>query len=83
MVADRHYVRRTGLFRGLGSDGRAYTIIEYTHLQEYNMIGGERLVHEGLEEYRTTAGHPVNRRDDGTFQIVATGVSVQPSPPLS
>lgn len=71
----------TATFEAVGTDGQAYTILEWTNLIPAGTMTDPHAVIEGLKTLRTTNGLSVNRLDKGKYQIVQTGISLHSDSP--
>jgi hypothetical protein len=75
--------KRTGSFRATGSDGRQYTVYIYTDFIDIGSFQNPNAVVEGLKELRTSDGMPVNRLQQGEYEIVQTGIVLRSSSPAA
>jgi hypothetical protein len=76
--------RRTGTFTATGDDGRIYTIHVYTDFSDAGHHGDPSATIPGIKELQTSEGSPVNYKEKGVYQLVATGVilrCIAPSAP--
>ena len=61
--------------------GGQFIIVELTAMHDTTAMGDStKNEMPGLKQYRTSQGDHVNRKDDGTFEIVETGTIVWPTP---
>ena len=66
-------------FDASGSDQRSYRIVEFRWVTAVTTLDGSVHIAQGSFVYRLLDGAPVNQLNDGTFQIVATGVRLKVS----
>ena len=67
--------RRTGTFTAQGDNHKSYTIYEYTNFEDtrshnHSLTAGI----QGLKEFLTSDGEPVDWKEKGVYQIITTGV---------
>jgi hypothetical protein len=72
----RRVTKETGRFLLTGTNGQRYTIIEQQEVQFITFLDGHTEAVEGMKQYLLPNGHPVNRLENGDFEIVGTGVTV-------
>ena len=73
--------KQTGSFRAIGNDGRQYTVYIYTDFNDAGTFEDPNAVVQGLKELRTSDGMHINRRQQGEYEIVQTGVVLRSSSP--
>ena len=73
--------KRSGSFSATGNDGRQYRVYIYTDFIDAGSFEDPNAVVEGLKELRTSDGMPINRRQQGEYEIVQTGVVLRSSSP--
>ena len=71
-------IRKINSFRGMGDDGREYTIHVFQEQIIVESLASGRTVENGLKSYKLNNGNCLNKLVDGTYQIVSTGVIVTP-----
>jgi hypothetical protein len=63
--------RFTGRYQTTGEDGQSYEVLEYTTFVESGTLSSQsEEEEEGMQEYRTTDGSPVNRLSSTEFLLV-------------
>jgi hypothetical protein len=68
-------IRKTGRFVTRGSDGKNYTVVEYTEFIDVTTISDtETQWSPGMKIMKLENGEHVNPVDGGGFEIVRTGV---------
>ncbi len=75
--------RRTGTLTVQGDDNRNYTIHVYTNFMDAGTHGDLTTEIDGLKELWTVEGNSVNLIKQGVYQILATGVILRSSVPLT
>jgi len=65
-------IKQTGQFVATSSDGREFTIYEYTEFIHAGTRGGTKIL-EGMKHLKTADGHSVNRNEKGEYDIPALG----------
>lgn len=69
--------RLTNQFKTTGDDGNKYDILEYTEFHQVSTFNSEPEEEEGLKEYMTRNGSPVNRLSETEFVIVIDGIKLK------
>jgi hypothetical protein len=68
-------VRKTGGFVARGSDGKSYTIVEYTEFLDVTTISDATTQwSQGMRIMKLENGEHVNPVDGGGFEVASTGV---------
>ncbi len=69
-------IAKTDEFLTLGSDAREYVVIEYTEFTDISSFGNvaEKWAPTPNRYLKLPNGDHVNALDDGTFQILRTGI---------
>jgi hypothetical protein len=75
--------KRTGSFSATGTDGRQYTVYIYIDFIDAGSFENPNAVAKGLKELRTSDGMHVNRRQQGEYEIVQTGVVLRSNSPTA
>ena len=74
----RKKIERTRSFVATGTDGRTYTVIEYTEfIDATSTESTQKEWVPGLKSYKLRDGDPVNALPDGQFEIARTGVRLR------
>jgi hypothetical protein len=76
-----HTKRQTGRFTARDHAGNVYTVYIFT---EYSPAGTRDDPHamlEGMKELQVADGSPVNRKQQGEYEIVSTGVILRSDDP--
>ncbi len=67
---------KTDMFVAESKAGERYRIVEYTEMIEVKAMG-KREELPGLKRLMTTDRLPVNKNNDGTYEIVESGIVIK------
>ncbi len=70
----------TGEFVALDDNGRPHTVIEYTDFIYTGTLVDPNTRTPGLKSYKLTDGDHCNVSDDGTLQVLRTGIKLRRRP---
>ena len=74
-------VKETNRYVASGSDGKSYSVIEYTEFLNTSTLLDSSSWTPGMKSLKLANGDHVNKVSDGKYQIVRTGVTLSFSGP--
>ena len=78
---DREHTRQARRFAAYDDTGKAHTVYIYTQSLSAGAYGDRRTTIEGMTELQLADGSPVSRKQQGEYEVVATGMILRSADP--